>query len=229
MKLLSWNCQELRNPWTVRSLQKIVKDKAPNICFIMETRLDKKGYKKHYKDLPFPNQFIVKNPNSGGGLALVWKHGVDVDVINFTQNHILARVKEEDGFVWYMTGFYGWPESLQKSKSWALLHHLMSFVEGPWMCIGDFNAIVHSREKQSARAPPYSQMDEFKEALERCHLLDLGFVGYPFTWNNKRPGLANTRQQLDRAVATESWKLKFSASVVNHLVSHASNHAPLLL
>ena len=53
-------------PWTVRSLQKIMKDQAPKIFFLMETRLDKKGYKKHCKDLPFPNQFVVKNPNSGG-------------------------------------------------------------------------------------------------------------------------------------------------------------------
>ena len=53
-------------PWTVRSFQKIMKDQAPKICFLMETRLDKKGYKKHYKDIPFPNQFVVKNPNSGG-------------------------------------------------------------------------------------------------------------------------------------------------------------------
>ena len=61
------------------------------------------------------------------------------------------------------------------------------------MCIGDFNAIFHSHKKQSTRPPPYNQMDEFKKALERCHLSDLGFVGYPFTWNNKRPGSANTR------------------------------------
>ncbi|KAM4069726.1 hypothetical protein ACB094_12G111200 [Castanea mollissima] len=111
MKLLSWNCQELGNPWTVRSFQKIVKDQVPKICFLVETRLDKKGYKKHCKDLPFPNQFIVKNPDSSGGLAMVWKNDVDIDVINFTQNHILAKVREEDGFVWYMTGFYGWPET----------------------------------------------------------------------------------------------------------------------
>lgn len=89
-----------------------------------------------------------------------------VDVISFTENHILAKVVEEDGFVWYMTGFYGWPETSQKSKSWALLLHLLSFADGPWMCIGDFNAILHSYEKQSMRPPPYCQMDDFRETLE---------------------------------------------------------------
>lgn len=81
--------------------------------------------------LSFPNQVIVKKPDSRGRLALLWKHEVMVDVINFTENHILAKVVEEDGFQWYLTYFYRWPEVGQKSKSWALLSHLASFVDGP--------------------------------------------------------------------------------------------------
>ena len=72
-------------------------------------------------------------------------------------------------------------------------------------------------------------MNEFREALERCQLSDLGFIGYPYTWNNKRPGLANTRQRLDRAIATESWKTKFPVSTLTHLFSHASDHLPIIL
>lgn len=72
-------------------------------------------------------------------------------------------------------------------------------------------------------------MDEFKESLECCHLSDLGFVGYPFTWNNERPGSSNTKECLDRVVATKSWKAKFSTGVVTHLFSHASDHVSLLL
>ena len=72
-------------------------------------------------------------------------------------------------------------------------------------------------------------MDGYREVLERCSLADLGFFGYPFTWNNKRPGLANTRQRLDCAVAIEDWKEKFPKCTVTHLHSHASNHLPIVL
>ena len=54
-----------------------------------------------------------------------------LDVINFTNNHILAKVVENDGFVWYLIGFYGWPKANGKRKSWVLLSHLKSFVEVP--------------------------------------------------------------------------------------------------
>ena len=102
-------------------------------------------------------------------------------------------------------------------------------MDGPWPCIGDFNVILHSDEKLSHRLPSYKQMDEFREVLEQCFLTDLGFLGYLFTWNNKRPGHANTKEHLDQAVATVDWKAKFPKSTVTHLSFHASDHLPIIL
>ena len=67
------------------------------VCFLMETRLDKKGLENFCGDLPFPNKIVVKKPKSGGGLALMWKGMVRMELINYTTNHILMKVKEEDG------------------------------------------------------------------------------------------------------------------------------------
>ena len=94
-----------------------MRDQAPTVCFLMETRLDKEGFEKHGRELPFPNNFIVKKPYSGGGLALIWRFEVQLDVINFTENHILAKVVKEDGFTWFLLGFYGWPKASEKKKS----------------------------------------------------------------------------------------------------------------
>lgn len=69
MRTLSLNYQGLWNPWIVRSLRKIVRDQAPMVCFIMETRLDRGGFKKHCKGLPFKNKLIVKKPNTRGGVG----------------------------------------------------------------------------------------------------------------------------------------------------------------
>ena len=71
-------------------------------------------------------------------------------------------------------------------------------------------------------------MDAFREPLDHCQLEDLGFYGYQFTWNNKRPGNANTRQRLDRSTATTNWRAKFPISLVSHLSSHASDHLPII-
>ena len=205
MRLLSWNCQGFGNFWTVQSLHKLVREQALDVCFLMETRLDRSGFEKPCGDVPFKNKLIVKKPNSGGGLALLWKEEQTLYFINFTDNHILAKVVEKDGFVWFLTGFYGWPEANEKRKSWALLSDLKSFVEGPWCCIGDFNAILHASEKQSANAPYHNQMEDFRVALENCELTDLGFTGHKFIWTNWRPRSAHTQQRLDRAVNNKDW------------------------
>ena len=229
MRLLSWNWLGLGNFWTVQSLHKLVRKQAPDVCFLIETRLDRSGFEKHCGDVPFKNKLIVKKPNSGGGLALLWKEEVTLDFINFTDNHILAKVVEKDGFVWFFTGFYGWPEENEMWKSWTLLSHLKSFVEGSWYCIGDFNAILHASEKQSVNAPYHNQLEDFRVALENCELTDLGFTRHKFTWTNRRPGSAHTQQRLDRAVANKDWIEKFLANSVSHLFSHVSDHIPILL
>ena len=95
MRLLSWNCQGLGNPWTGRSFRKIVREQVPNMYFLMETWLDKEGFDNLYSNLPFQNKIIVKYPDSGGGLALLWKNDVAMEVINYTANHVLMKVMEE--------------------------------------------------------------------------------------------------------------------------------------
>ena len=141
----------------------------------------------------------------------------------------MALETEEDGFKWYLTGFSGWPEAQQKEKSWQLLQDLKTFVEGPWMVIGDFNAFLHASKKQSTRPPQYAQVEAFREALDSCQLQDLGYRGYPFTWSNKRAGDANTKIILDRGVANEEWRVKFQMSTITHLSTHASDHLPIML
>ena len=53
-----------------------MRDQAPMLCFLMETRLDNEGFNGLCGDLLFPNRFVVKYPNPGGGLALLWKGDV---------------------------------------------------------------------------------------------------------------------------------------------------------
>lgn len=82
-----------------------MREKALNVCFLIETWLDSDGFENFYGELPFPNKIVVKKLNSGRGLALIWKNDVMLDLVNFTANHILEKMKEEDGFEWLLIGF----------------------------------------------------------------------------------------------------------------------------
>lgn len=108
-----------------------MREQASIVCFLIKTRLDREGFNKLYGDLLYRNRIIVKQPDTRGGLAILWKTDVDIELVNFTANHILVKVKEEDGFMWYLSGSYGWPDQAQRAKSWALLNHLRTLVDGP--------------------------------------------------------------------------------------------------
>ena len=210
MRLLSWNCQGLGNPWIGRSFRKIVREQVPTVCFLMETRLDKEGFDNLYGNLPFQNKIIVKHPDSGEGLAFLWKNEVSLEVINFTVNHVLAKVTEEDGFVWHLTGFYGWSEAQQKENSWRLLKYLQSFVVGPWVVIGDFNAYLHASEKKSVRQPQFSQIEAFRDALNFCHLQDLGYKGIHTLGVIRDPGKLTPRFDLIEVLQIRNGQVDFN-------------------
>ena len=67
-----------------------MREKDPTICFLIETRLDKDGFENLYSKLPFQNKVIVEHPNASGGLAFLWKNTTNLEIINYTTNHVLA-------------------------------------------------------------------------------------------------------------------------------------------
>ena len=72
-------------------------------------------------------------------------------------------------------------------------------------------------------------MQGSRDALDYCHLKDLGFNGFPYTWCNRRPRAQNTWIRLDRGVATIEWILHFPATWIHHLEAFHSDHKPLVL
>ena len=107
-----------------------------------------------------------------------------------------------------------------RKKNHGLLKYLQTFVVGPWVLIGDFNAYLQISKKKSARQLQFSQIEAFGETLSSCQLQDLGFKRYPYTWSNKRPGEANTKIRLDRGVANKEWTDRFQLSKIVHLLTH---------
>ena len=91
--------------------------------------------------------FVVPSIRRNGGLAL-WMEGIDLHVQTFTLNHIDALIKDDLAKLWRLTRFYGWPEEHRKQESWQLLKHLHSRHSAPWLCLGDFNEILKSKEKK---------------------------------------------------------------------------------
>ncbi|KAH7841895.1 hypothetical protein Vadar_013209 [Vaccinium darrowii] len=127
------------------------------------------------------------------------------------------------------TGVYA-PNSTQGRRVlWEELGHTANASDVDWLVGGDFNAILHADEKLGGTQRQEWELTDFQQFVQQSNLIDLGYVGYPFTWNNRRVGRDNVRVRLDRFLASPSWRIQYPNAAVNHLQPGGSDHCPLLL
>ncbi|PNX95563.1 ribonuclease H, partial [Trifolium pratense] len=155
MKLMSWNCQGLGNPRTVRALKKLIANNKPDIIFLMETKL-------HNISPHFKNNFAATyniyhvdctlNGNNGksGGLILLWNTCTcNIEIKDTDFNYIDMHITNlTTAIQWKATGVYGYPQHQNKHLTCDLLkslHHANH--NNNWLLFGDFNLITSDTEK----------------------------------------------------------------------------------
>ena len=126
-----------------------------------------------------------------------------------------------------MTGFYGELKTARRIKAWEKLRYLNSIYDIPWLCFGDFNEIIRQDEKVGGALRPHNQMQLFREVLDECGFMDLGYVGPKFTWARHFDNGNSIWERLDRGLATNDWFLKFPGTRVHHLRCDSSDHVPI--
>ena len=110
----------------MQALYSLVRGKAPNILFLMETKQTVDEIKLIQADLHYDSMLAVPCVCRAGGLAMMWKIGIDPHVQTFSLNHIDTQIMNNSPTPWRITGFYGRLEAHQKHESWELLRHLNS-------------------------------------------------------------------------------------------------------
>ena len=80
-----------------------------------------------------------------------------------------------------------------------MLRMLSSKPHLPWCCIGDFNELLHVQEKRGGPPRAHSLMQTFRNVLDHCGFVDLGYSGPDFTWHGHHRGEL-IWERLDRGV-----------------------------
>lgn len=160
----------------------------------------------------------------------MWREGVELTLIHYSRNHILLLVQDvSNNYKWFLSGIYGWPEAENKWRTWDLLDRIKRNNTEPWCCMGNFNEIMWSKEKKGGRERSYQAMLSFRDAVSRCDLYDIGYIGHHFTWSSGRSGSDNIQARLDRAFANSAWNQLYPSRCINHLGRYKPDHSPLLL
>ncbi|KAH7860705.1 hypothetical protein Vadar_017015 [Vaccinium darrowii] len=89
--------------------------------------------------------------------------------------------------------------------------------------------VLSNKEKWGGGEKAKWEMADFRDFIEDNGLIDVGYVGHPFTWNNRRGGRANVKERLDRALVNERWRVEFESGFLKHLGPGGSDHCPIFL
>ena len=229
MSCLAWNCRGFGNLRTGRELVEIIRAKDPSVIFLAETLTDEARLETVQRNIEFDHRWVVPREGRGGGLALFWKSSVNLRIEGSHKYYIDASIDKNMSNEWRLIGFYGELEIARRCEAWNKLRSLNSSPKIQWLCFGDFNEITKQDEKLGGATRSRLQMQLFREVIDECGFMDLGYVRSKFTWARHFENGNSIWERLDRGLATNGWFLKFPRSRVHHLHCDSSNHNPLLV
>ncbi|XP_065617380.1 uncharacterized protein LOC136062356 [Quercus suber] len=91
-----------------------------------------------------------------------------------------------------------------------------------------FNEVLYGEDKLGGRRININKALDFKECLDNCNLLDLGFSGLKFTWSNSRQVPDLILECIDHCFANPNWRLLLPEASVTHLLKVFSDHCSVL-
>ncbi|KAL5580419.1 hypothetical protein UlMin_012861 [Ulmus minor] len=199
MSYIIWNARGLGNPKAIHNLHRLIADEDPSLLFLCETKLVSGQCRNFKYTFGFEGCFVQDCIGRKGGLILLWKDPLKVEIKSCSAGHIDAII-DHNLRTWRFTGFYGSPTVEGRVASWQLLQRLGSLPELchlPWLVGGDFNEVLYDHEKKGGRPRSLSQMQSFQEALDHCCLRNITGTGEFFTWANKQLGSDFIQERLD--------------------------------
>jgi hypothetical protein len=127
--------------------------------------------------LGYDHSFAISSSGRSGGIGLFWTNEIKIDILPNSQYHLDVKITEAEGDPWRLTCVYGEAQVPLRFKTWDVMKHIKSANALPWVCIGDFNEVLHQHENVGPAERNFAQMQGFRNAVDVCELADLGYEG----------------------------------------------------
>ncbi|XP_047256075.1 uncharacterized protein LOC124888831 [Capsicum annuum] len=230
MNLIIWNTRGANSASFHRQCEAMVKTHKPAMLVLLETMMVE--HKAHTETLRFDAQVQSSASGMKDGIVVMLKEEfLKLNSISITNQGVHVMVKViPDPKPWLFSVVYASPDLSTRLSLWEELCQLAQSHNEDWLIGGDFNEVLSSNEKLGGNYPSPKRILEFRQCLDNCSMIDLGYKGCKYTKTNKRH---RNRQclileRLDRYVANDSWIKRYPESTMTHLPRTKSDHCPLL-
>ena len=203
----------------------------PAILVVTETRVGGDRASKIIEGLPFDGSITMETIGYAGGLWILWKSDeMEVLPLSSIEQEIHAMVKvHSSNLTWLMTAIYASPRLAERRILWENLKTVAHLHNLPWLMLGDFKEVLGGEDKFGGNHVNLNRALEFKNCLDECNMLDLGFAGPKYTYTNRRPISDLISKRIDRCFPNPVWCVLFPEALVTHLPRTFSDHCPVLI
>ncbi|XP_075636620.1 uncharacterized protein LOC142608841 [Castanea sativa] len=231
MNIVVWNCRGARKPNFQSYVQDLVRFHDPTLLVVMETRVGGSRARDITNRLPFNGTIHTEMIGRARDLWLLWNSDrVEVSRLACSEQEIHTAVKvRASSSNWMFSAVYASPRSAERRILWNNLSIVTELHNLSWVIAGDFNEPLSSADKFGGRVVNSSRSLLFKECLEKCNMVDLGFSGPRFTWTNRREVQNLIKERIDRFFVNPNWCLLYPEARITHLTRCHSDHCPVLL
>jgi len=231
MNILMWNCRGALNPDFKRRIFGMAINHQPSIMVIIETRIGGERAERIIEGFPFDGFITTDTIRYASGLWVLWKkEDAKVTLLASTDQEIHATIKVcSSNLTWLISAIYASPRLVERRILWSNLSKVANLHKLPWLLLGDFNEVLCREETFGGRQVNINRAMEFKECIDTCNVIDLGFAAPKFTWTNKRPIFDLILERIDRCFANPEWRLLFLEATITHLPRTFSDHHPVLV
>nr|XP_023892655.1 uncharacterized protein LOC112004654 [Quercus suber] len=231
MNIIVWNCRGALKPNFQSHIRELARKYNPAILVVMETRVGGDRAKEIANRLPFDGALFAETVGFAGGIWMLWNSdSVEVLQLACTEQEIHVEVKVlPSNLSWIFSAVYASPRIIERQMLWENLSKVADLHGKPWIIAGDFNEPLAGEDKFGGRPVSINRSLMFKECLDNCNMVDMGFSGPKYTWTNRREIHSLIQERIDRFFMNPSWCLLYPDAKVSHLTRCHSDHCPVLM
>lgn len=112
------------------------------------------------------------------------------------------------------TFVYGFNDQQSRVELWIGLKQIASRCDGPWMILGDFNALSCTDDIIS-NIVRMAEIASTRDCMNFCQLTDVKAIGRYYTWSQKQDGEHRVLLRIYKVLAKQGWIDMFEQAEVS--------------
>ncbi|XP_019259116.1 PREDICTED: uncharacterized protein LOC109237277 [Nicotiana attenuata] len=227
MSVITWNIRGLNKTYKQKEVKEFRKGNNKALIALVEHRVKEHRTNDIIKKIAPGWQWISNSsPSNKSRIRVIWDPRIyDFDPEEVDEQLIHGQIRIiSKAFTFGFSAIYGLHTIKDSLSMWRKLRQIHSLQQGPWLAMGDYNAVLQAQDRQHGIEVQDMETRDFKEYMLDTGMHELQYVGRNYTWTNN-----HTYSRIDRGLVNVAWMMIMPNMKVQVLEPLVSNHSPLKL